>query len=136
MRILIFILGFVIVSSVSAQTSPKVTESSSALPKYKVAFASEGEVLILRFVVKPKFQTEGNLTAIAREVRCKYRNFQKINFMIFDNKDDAREFEVYRVAKIPQTLRAMYQFDREASIEKLYWIEWLDGKIVEKPIEI
>lgn len=105
-------------------------------PKYKIAFISEGEILTLRIIVEPEHQTDENLILLAKYLKKKYCTEKTIIATVFDNKADARDFTVYEVNRIPDTLRAIYSLDRNNQKEQLERISLIGNKQKETPIKL
>ncbi|MGI9036482.1 MAG: hypothetical protein ACR2GD_10650 [Pyrinomonadaceae bacterium] len=105
-------------------------------PKFKVVSMYVGRTSGLRITMKPKDQTDENLIRFAKYIKQKFCQEKVIIALIFDNKTDARKFEIYEVPQIPDTLRATYSLDRDKGEEKLERIKMVDKKFVETPIKL
>lgn len=104
--------------------------------KFKVAFTSAGEVFSLRIIIKPKYQTDENLILLAKNLKQIYCKEKVIFATVFDNKKDARDFTVYEVKLIPDTLRAIYNLNRDKEKEYLVRIKLINNKQSETPIKL
>ncbi|MGI8556122.1 MAG: hypothetical protein ACR2LT_07180 [Pyrinomonadaceae bacterium] len=103
-------------------------------PKFKITFLSAGKAMVLDIAIKPKDQTDENLIRFAKYIKQKYCQEKVIIALIFDNKSDARKFEIYNVLQIPDTERAIYSLDRNQGKEKLVRIKLVNNKQIETPI--
>jgi len=90
----------------------------------------------LRIVIDPKFQSDEDLVKLSRYLKQKYCKQKTIIAQVFDNKSDARDFAVFNVSIVPDTLRAIYYIDRDLSRERLVRIKVVDNRQIETPIKL
>jgi hypothetical protein len=127
-----FVICILITTFAQAQNTCEVRELRK--PRFSVAYASYGETLLLRVVLRPKLQTDENLLLMANYLKNKFCKDELISVTVFDNKKAAREFTVYEVKQVPETLRAIYRLNRAESEEYLVRIKVEDGQQVASPV--